>query len=125
MSIWLSSDLKFKVLGIYTTLLNVNRELGFFIMFSAFSGIIENKGQAAYGATSTFLDSCTRYWRQLGLSATSIDLRPIRGIGYVSEHPERRVLERLFPSIITEIQFFALLKAAITETHLKSCDHQT
>src|SRR5437867_2365710 len=72
-----------------------DRDLRFFIMLSSTSGLIGNASQAAYAASSTFLDSFALYRRAHGLAAATIDLGVITDIGYVAENENlARALER-------------------------------
>lgn len=61
--------------------------LDFFIMLSSVSGIVGNRGQAAYAAASTFLDSFAHFRASQTLPGTSIDLGVVSEIGYVAEKP--------------------------------------
>ena len=60
-------------------------------MLSSISGVVGQKGQANYAAANFFLDNCSAYRRNLGLSACSIDLGIIEDAGYLSEHSDLAV----------------------------------
>ena len=52
----------------------LKNEIDFFIMLGSASGIIGNRGQAAYASTCSFLNSFAQYRASLGLAATCIDI---------------------------------------------------
>ena len=56
-------------------------KLEFFVMLASGSGIVGNPGQAAYSASSTFLDSFTAYRNELGLPGSAIDVGIVEGVG--------------------------------------------
>ncbi|EPE33257.1 NAD(P)-binding Rossmann-fold containing protein [Glarea lozoyensis ATCC 20868] len=60
-------------------------DLDFFVLFSSISGIVGTKGQTAYAAANTFLDSFVLYRHGLGLPASAIDIGMMTEIGYVAE----------------------------------------
>ncbi|KAI0200213.1 KR domain-containing protein [Astrocystis sublimbata] len=62
------------------------RNLDFFILLSSASGIVGNAGQSNYAAGCTFQDSLARFRVDQGQKAVSIDLGPIRTIGYLAEN---------------------------------------
>ena len=58
----------------------------FFVLFSSISGIVGTRGQAAYAAANTFLDSFVSYRHRLGLPASALDIGMMTGIGYLAEN---------------------------------------
>ncbi len=60
--------------------------LDFFILFSSISGIVGTRGQAAYAAANTFLDSFVSYRHNLSLPASCIDIGFVTDIGYLAEN---------------------------------------
>jgi hypothetical protein len=60
--------------------------LDFFVLFSSLSGIVGTRGQAAYAAANTFLDSFVSYRHGLGLPASCLDIGMMTGIGYLAEN---------------------------------------
>ncbi|MCJ1450316.1 hypothetical protein MMC28_000646 [Mycoblastus sanguinarius] len=84
-------------------------------MLSSLSGIVGNRGQAAYAATNTFLNGFTAYRRSLNLPAPMIDTGAVEDIGYVAEAEEQRqaTINHLAHDHIKEKEFFALVKDAI------------
>lgn len=60
-----------------------NHKLDFFLLFSSFSGIVGLRGQAAYAAANTFLDSFVSYRHLNGLPASVLDIGVMTDIGYL------------------------------------------
>ncbi|KAF9873041.1 putative polyketide synthase [Colletotrichum karsti] len=67
-----------------------NTKLQYFVVLSSMAGVIGSRGQAAYAAANTFLDSFARYRVQNGLAATAVSLPPVVDAGFILEHPERK-----------------------------------
>jgi len=89
-------------------------DLDFFVMLSSTSGLIGNASQAAYAASSTFLDAFATYRRSQGLAAATLDLGVIQDIGYVSENKNlATALEHQGFQGTTPDQLMALLQSAI------------
>lgn len=101
-------------------------EIDFFITLSSVAGIIGNRGQAAYAAANTFLDSLTQHRRKLGLPATTLDLAAVSDTGYLAENAERQkqVLDQIGGENISEKEILALIAASITGKADKSCGSQ-
>ena len=101
--------------------------LSFFILLSSVSGIIGNRGQAAYAASSAFLDAFAHYRASLSLPATALDLGLVTEVGWVAERPGMHSnLQALLgdgPSL-TEKDVLALIKLAVTGQIDKCADHQ-
>lgn len=53
------------------------------------SGVMGNLGQAAYAASTTFLDSFCAYRQQLGLPASVIENEIVKEVDYVAENLHR------------------------------------
>lgn len=83
-------------------------------MLSSTSGIIGNASQAAYAASSTFLDAFARYRNSQGLAAVALDLGVILDVGFVAENKElARHLERQGFEGTREDELMALIQEAI------------
>lgn len=91
------------------------QKLDFFIVLSSVAGIVGNRGQAAYAAANTFLDAFVQHRTQQGLTATSIDLTAVEGVGYLAENAERQsqILQTLAGSTFGEAEVLALVEAGI------------
>jgi hypothetical protein len=90
------------------------RDLEFFVMLSSLTGIIGNRGQANYGAGNTFQDALAHYRKTLGLPAVSLDLGAIRGIGWVAENNDSKVLRAIDQLVVEQGDFYSILNSAIT-----------
>ena len=110
--------------NLHETLLD--HRLDFFIMLSSISGVIGNRGQAAYAAANSFLDEFAHYRVSKGLPATAIDLGVVKEIGFVAERPELQAgLESLSgDAVLNEADVLALIKLAVTGHIDKHADHQ-
>lgn len=110
--------------NLHKTLLD--NKLDFFIMLSSISGVIGNRGQAAYAAANSFLDGFAHYRVSKGLPATTIDLGVVKEIGFVAERPELQAgLESLSgDAALNEADVLALIKLAVTGQIDKYADHQ-
>lgn len=65
---------------------SVNTELDFFLLFSSFSGIVGQQGQANYAAANAFMDAFVRFRQRQGLAASVIDLGVMGEVGFVSQN---------------------------------------
>ncbi|ATY60574.1 Beta-ketoacyl synthase [Cordyceps militaris] len=93
----------------------IGAPVDFFIVLSSVSGIVGNRGQAAYAAANTFLDALTVHRRQLGLASTSLNLTAVEGVGYLAENSAKQteVLKNLSGSTMGESEVLALVEASI------------
>ena len=98
-------------------------ELDFFLMLGSVSGIVGNRGQAAYACTSAFLNAFAQFRASQGLPAVCLDLGVVEDVGYIAENTEAKVtLTDLYSDMIggektlnvTEKKLHALVQAAIT-----------
>jgi len=105
----------------------LSQPLDFFILLSSASGIVGNRGQAAYAAASSFLDSFAHFRASKGLPATAIDLGVVSEIGWVAERQMQESLEAFTGGspTLTEADVLALIKLAVTGQIDKLADHQT
>ncbi|EHK96119.1 putative Phthiocerol synthesis polyketide synthase type I PpsC [Glarea lozoyensis 74030] len=99
--------------------------LDFFIALSSAAGAVGNRGQAAYAAANTFLNSFVQYRNNLGLPASSIDLTAVSDIGYLAENAAKQaqVAENLGSETIAESEVLALIAAAITGRMEANCNN--
>jgi acyl carrier protein len=69
---------------------NVSMDLGldldFFLLFSSWSGLVGQWGQANYAAGNSFLDSFAQFRRNMMLPASTVDIGIMEDIGYVSRN---------------------------------------
>ncbi|RDW67402.1 type I polyketide synthase [Aspergillus mulundensis] len=64
------------------------KSLDFFVMMSSIVAIRGNYGQSNYSAACSFQDTFVRQMVHAGEPGFSINIGPIRDVGYVSENPE-------------------------------------
>ena len=86
--------------------------LEFFIMLVSNAGIAGNRGQPAYNASNTFMDTFSYYRAALGLPASTIDVGMVADVGYFAES-DRPELQTLMQDFIQESELYALVKSAI------------
>jgi hypothetical protein len=100
-------------------------DLDFFIMLSSASGIIGNKGQAAYSAANTFMNAFSQYRVGQGLPGTAIDLAAVSDVGYLAENTERKelVMDAMGSEGVNEVELHALIAAAISGKTSSSCSN--
>lgn len=98
-------------------------DLDFFLMLGSVSGIVGNRGQAAYASTSAFLNAFAQFRAKQGLPAVCLDLGVVEDVGYIAENTEAKVtLTDLYSDMIggekslnvTEKKLHALVQAALT-----------
>lgn len=109
----------------HNALQTLSIQVDFFIMLSSTAGIIGNRGQAAYAAANTFLDSFAAFRRSNGLPATSIDLTAVSDVGVLSEDSERAAAtaQNFGNETLVEKEVLALVAAAISgKTTLMAAD---
>lgn len=104
-----------------------DKRLDFFVAISSVAGAVGNKGQAAYAAANTFLNSFVQYRINLGLAASSLDLTAISDVGYLAENAATaaEVAKNLGGDTICEAEVLALLGAAISGRLAKTCNNHT
>ncbi|GLA97323.1 type I Iterative Polyketide synthase (PKS) [Aspergillus tubingensis] len=75
-----------KVQGTWNLHHATSADLDFFILFSSYSGIAGQWGQANYAAANTFLDAFVQYRHGKGLPASVIDVGVMGEVGFVSQN---------------------------------------
>lgn len=83
-----------------------DHKLDFFILYSSFSGLVGQRGQANYASANTFLDAFVQFRHGQGLAASVLDIGAMADVGYVSRNA--RVMEN----------FRAASVAVLRERHL-------
>jgi NADPH:quinone reductase-like Zn-dependent oxidoreductase/SAM-dependent methyltransferase/acyl carrier protein len=68
--------------------LTADMALDFFVMFSSFTSIVGNLGQANYVAGNAFLDMLAYYRRSRGLPALTVNWGNVGGAGYVARNKD-------------------------------------
>ncbi|KAJ6780522.1 hypothetical protein PWT90_09456 [Aphanocladium album] len=103
-----------------------NTRLDFFTMLSSLTGVVGNRGQAAYAAANTFLDAFAQHRNQLGMPAVSIALTPVLDVGYLAGNSDRQaqVLRNIGDITLQENEVLALLEASIDGRMAEQCGSQ-
>ncbi|RYP54562.1 hypothetical protein DL768_000622 [Monosporascus sp. mg162] len=71
--------------NLHKSLLQYKHTPDFFIVFSSWSGLVGQPGQANYASGNTFLDAFVQYRHSQGLPASVIDIGVTDNVGYVSQ----------------------------------------
>ncbi|GAB1316832.1 Polyketide synthase [Madurella fahalii] len=89
--------------------------LDYFIVLSSAAGVLGSRGQAAYAAANTFLDSFVQFRVRNGLPGTALDLTAVTGAGYLAENVERQedIIRNFGNETISVAEVLALLSAAV------------
>lgn len=101
--------------------------LDFFVVISSAAGAVGNRGQAAYSAANTFLNSFAQFRLGQGKHAASIDLTAVSDAGYLADNAEAaaEVARNLGSDTICEAEVLALLGAAINGRLATACNSHT
>ncbi|KAL2161069.1 hypothetical protein VTH06DRAFT_8782 [Thermothelomyces fergusii] len=107
-----------KVLGatnIHRALTATRAKLDYFVILSSAAGVLGSRGQGAYAAANTFLDSFAQYLTERGIPGTALDLTAVTGAGYLAQNVERQdeVIRNFGNESVTEDEVLALLSAAV------------
>ena len=93
---------------------SLSMNLDFFIMLSSLTGMVGNSSQCNYAAGNTFENAVARHRTVQGLPGVSLDLGPIKSVGYVSETAgvaER--LKRAGTTMLEEEEMLRLIERGI------------
>jgi len=100
--------------NIHNVLVNNRIKLDYFVVLSSAAGILGSRGQGAYAAANTFLDSFVQHRVRNGLPGTSLDLTAVTGAGYLAENVDRQedIIRNFGNETVSEEEVLALLSAA-------------
>jgi hypothetical protein len=76
--------------------------LDFMVLFSSFSGIMGQRGQANYASANTFLDAFVQYRHANGLPASVLDIGPIEDVStplYISLLSSQPSTNQRYPTL--------------------------
>ncbi|TGJ79517.1 hypothetical protein E0Z10_g9254 [Xylaria hypoxylon] len=79
-----------KVQGTWNLHNTIPADVDFFVLFSSYSGIAGQFGQANYAAANTFLDAFVQYRQNNNRAASAIDIGVMSEVGFVSQNSEVR-----------------------------------
>ncbi|KAK1777236.1 acyl transferase domain-containing protein [Copromyces sp. CBS 386.78] len=101
--------------NVHNVLSDTGANLDYFVVLSSAAGILGSRGQGAYAAANTFLDSFVQYRVRNGLPATSLDLTAVSDAGYLAENAERQedIMRNFGNETVSEQEVLALLSAAV------------
>jgi len=89
-------------------------DIDFFVLFSSFTGIVGQPGQANYAAANTFLDAFASYRNRNGYAASAIDIGVMGDVGFVSRnHEVRERFEKTGMRIVKEQDLLDALALAV------------
>ncbi|KAB8223148.1 hypothetical protein BDV33DRAFT_200703 [Aspergillus novoparasiticus] len=89
------------------------KDLDFFLMLSSVAGIIGNRSQGNYAAGNTFQDAFARALRLQGQHAASLDLGPVKSVGFVAENEGQLRLESARIAAVQRDQVHAMVEYLI------------
>ncbi|KAL4879273.1 hypothetical protein BJY04DRAFT_229208 [Aspergillus karnatakaensis] len=99
-------------------LYNQFQSLDFFVMMSSTVALRGNFGQSNYAAACSFQDTFVRRMVAAGVNAFSINIGPVREVGYVSENPEvAETLKRNGLGSVSVNDVLVVLNYAVTHTN--------
>lgn len=109
--------------NLHSALEAVDAQLDYFVLLSSAAGILGSRGQAAYAAASTFLDSFAAFRCHEGLPGVSLDLTAVTGAGYIAENAARAedIFKNFGGETVSETEVLALLGLAISGVAPHQC----
>lgn len=109
--------------NIHNVLIQSKANVAYFVALSSAAGILGSRGQAAYAAANTFLDSLMQFRASKGLPGVSLDLTAVTGAGYLAENAERQkeILRNFGHETIDEKEALALIGVAVCGTGNPQC----
>jgi hypothetical protein len=108
-----------KVQGTWNLHNAVPADVDFFILFSSFSGISGQFGQANYAAANTFLDAFVQYRQRNNYAASAIDIGVMDEVGFVSQNADiRERFEKSGMGLLREQHLLDALALAIKNSKL-------
>ena len=111
--------------NLHDALKSLDQKLDFLINLSSAAGVIGNLTQAAYAASGTFMDGFAESMNSLGLPYTTIDLAPVRDLGYLANDKKTQdVVESTFGGMwLNAEDIHGLLASAIKGVMKGSCNN--
>ncbi len=101
--------------NLHNALSEHGQAVDFFISLSSAAGIIGDRSLASYAAVNTLLDAFVKFRNRQGLAATSLDLAPVRDIGYLAKDSSKMEPRVLFAGEdMSESEVLAAFGAAIS-----------
>ncbi|KAK0648284.1 hypothetical protein B0T16DRAFT_388549 [Cercophora newfieldiana] len=109
--------------NIHNVMIDSRINLDYFVVLSSAAGILGSRGQGAYAAANTFLDSFVEYRVRKGLPGTSLDLTAVTGAGYLADNAERQedIIRNFGNETVNEQEVLALLSAAVRGVCAPQC----
>ncbi|KAH6614378.1 polyketide synthase [Chaetomium sp. MPI-SDFR-AT-0129] len=101
--------------NIHNVLIQSKASLDYFVALSSAAGILGSRGQAAYAAANTFLDSLMHLRASKGFPGVSLDLTAVTGAGYLAGNAERQkdILRNFGHETVDEKEALALVGVAV------------
>jgi aryl carrier-like protein len=101
--------------NMHKVLVEYRIQLDYFVMLSSAAGIVGSRGQGAYAAANTFLDSLAGFRNDHGLPGVALDLTAVTGAGYLAENAERQaeIMRNFGNETVNEEEVLALLSVAV------------
>ncbi|KAK2037200.1 beta-ketoacyl synthase domain-containing protein [Colletotrichum somersetense] len=93
---------------------STEKQLDFFVMFSSAASVGGNPGQSNYNAANAYLQALAQYRRTKGLTASTIHVGAVMGVGYLARsHLEEQLLKLHDWGKLSEGEFHRLFAEAI------------